>query len=72
MIDRCHDDLNAKARAIIDDAIAELFMLGMDSRDSAASMMAVQAMVRIDDPSAMEGVAAFATSLIVQEDGGGG
>lgn len=64
MADRTHSDLNAKVRAIVDDAIAELLMIGMDSRSAAATLMAIQAMVRIDDPSDIETVADFAADLL--------
>jgi len=47
--DRTHNDANARVRAIVDDAIAELLLLGMDGKDSAASLMAFQAALRIDD-----------------------
>jgi hypothetical protein len=64
MTDRRHDDSNAKVRAIIDDAIAELYLLGMESSDQAASLMAIQAIIRIDDPDVIAKVAKFATELI--------
>ena len=64
MNDRIHDDKNAKVRAIVDDAIAELLMVGMESSSAAASLMAIQAMLRIDDRSTMESVAKFALSLL--------
>jgi hypothetical protein len=48
MIDRCHNDVTAKVKAIVDDAIAELLLLGMESRDEAAFLMASQAFVRIE------------------------
>lgn len=63
-LDRTHGDTNAKARAIVDDAIAELLMLGMVSRSSAAAMMAIQAMCRIEDDEEQRTVADFANSLI--------
>lgn len=49
MEDRTHDDVGQKARAIIDNAIADLFLLGFESRDQAAQMMACQATLRIED-----------------------
>lgn len=71
MNDRTHDDTNAKVRAIVDDAIADLLMIGMASGSSAASLMAIQAMLRIDDPATMRTVAEFAASLIGDDEGGG-
>jgi hypothetical protein len=59
MIDRTHDDDNAKARAIIDDAIAELLLMGMESRDQAAAMMASQAVLRIQDNEVVKWVEGF-------------
>jgi hypothetical protein len=66
--DRTHTDKNAKVRAIVDDAIAELLMIGMESRSEAAALMAIQAMIRIDDEPVMESVAEFAASLIVHDE----
>jgi hypothetical protein len=40
MDDRKHDDDAAKVSAIVDDAIAELLLLPMESRDEAAALMA--------------------------------
>ena len=71
IIDRTHRDPNAIARAIIDDAIADLLLLGMADRNQAAAMMAIQAMCRIEDEGAQRTVAAFATSLIADDDEGG-
>ena len=59
MTDRTHDDINAKVRAIIDDAIAELFLCGMESRNEAAKMMACQAVLRIDDNEVVKEVERF-------------
>lgn len=64
MTDRTHGDLNAKVRAIVDDAIAELLRIGMESRSEAAALMAVQAMVRIEDEAKMAEIADFAASLV--------
>lgn len=69
MQERTHNDLNAKVRAIVDEAIAELLMLGMDGAESAAKLMAVQAIVRIDDPKGIAEIADFAESLIDREGG---
>ncbi|MFL0585830.1 hypothetical protein ACH0BU_04210 [Sphingomonas olei] len=71
MTDRTHADLNAKVRATIDDAIAELMILGMPDRDQAAALMAIQAMCRIQDGATQRTVTAFAASLIVDDDEGG-
>ena len=49
MEDRTHTDKSARVRAIVDDAIAELLLLGMESRSAAALLMAIQATIRIDD-----------------------
>lgn len=59
MNDRTHNDLNAKIRAIIDDAIAELYLVGLESRSSAATLMAIQATIRIEDPKDVESFAQF-------------
>lgn len=59
MTDRVHDDPNAKVRAIIDDAIAELYLIGMEGSSSAATLMAIQAIIRIDKPDDLETVARF-------------
>lgn len=63
MTDRRHNDTNATVRAIVDDAIAELLMLGMHGRDDAAYLMAMQAIVRVDDPEKVKRIARFATDL---------
>jgi hypothetical protein len=68
MDDRTHDDMNAKVRAIIDDAIAELYLLGMESRSQAASLMAIQAICRIDDDEDGVTVATFAAEMSVTDD----
>lgn len=64
MTDRTHDDLNAKVRAIVDDAIAELLLMGMKSRDDAAASMARQAILRIDDNEVCKEVARFARESV--------
>lgn len=64
MTDRTHDDPNAKVRAIIDDTLADLLMLGMDGPAQAAKLMAFQAIVRIHDPEIIAEVADFAESFI--------
>ena len=63
MSDRAHNDMNAKTRAIVDDAIAELYLLGMESREAAASLMAIQAIIRIEDPNGIAKIATFAAEL---------
>ena len=73
MNDRTHNDDQAKVRAIVDDAIAELLMTGMASRAHAAAGMAIQAMIRIDDEAEMASIAEFAASLIpIHDDDGAG
>jgi hypothetical protein len=66
--DRTHDDPNARVRAIVDDAIAELYLIGMESRSSAASLMAIQAIIRIDDPNDRAAVAKFAAEMSEPEE----
>lgn len=66
--DRTHDDPNHKVRAIVDDAIAELLLLGMKSRNEAAKMMACQAILRIDDNEVCKEVARFAADSVWDED----
>ena len=60
MNDRTHNDLGRKVQAIVDDAIAELLLLPMESRDEAAAMMACQAILRIEDNEIRRGVEQFA------------
>jgi hypothetical protein len=64
VIDRTHGDDNAKARAIVDDAIAELLLLGATDRNQAAAMMATQAALRIDDNEVMKWVEGFVHNCI--------
>jgi hypothetical protein len=64
MRDRTHDDPGAKVRAIIDDTLADLMMLGVESPVQAAKLMACQAIVRIHDPEVIAEVADFAESFI--------
>ncbi len=64
MNDRTHNDLNAKVRAIVDDAIAELVLLGVESRDAAAAMMACQAILRINDNEVRRTVEKFAADSV--------
>jgi hypothetical protein len=59
MSDRCHADDNFIARAIVDDAIAELLLLGANDRNQAAAMMATQAALRIQDNEMMKWTAGF-------------
>lgn len=67
MPDATHNDLNAKVRALIDDALAELVLLGLPSADEAASLMAIQSMIRIGDEAILCSVVEFANSLIDPE-----
>lgn len=64
MTDKRHSDLQAKTRAIIDDAIAELYLLGMNSADSAAQLMAIQSIIRIESNEARKAIAAFAEEMV--------
>jgi len=71
MIDRTHDDVGRKVAAIVDDAIADLLLLGTDSRDTAAALMACQAIGRIDDNEERRSVAKFAAESVWDFDGTG-
>lgn len=62
------DDLQIKTRLIIESAMAELKSIGMD-HDTAAALLAVQALIRIDSQAKLEEVAAFIRSL--QDTSGG-
>jgi hypothetical protein len=64
LIDRTHNDAGFKVRAIIDNALADLFQLGCNSRDAAATMMACQAIARIKDNEERRSVAQFAAELV--------
>ena len=64
MTDRTHDNTGLKIQAIVDDAIAELLLLGMESRDAAAFMMVCQAVVRIEDNEVRRQAAEFAAELV--------
>ena len=64
MQDRTHDDVGAKAKAIIDKAIADLFLLGMETRDAAAMLMACQATLRIKDNEIVKEVLQFVDDSI--------
>jgi hypothetical protein len=74
MIDRTHNDVALKVAAIVDDAIADLLLLGTASRDAAAALMACQAIVRIEDNEECRSVAKFAAESVWDFDdtGGGG
>jgi hypothetical protein len=56
---RTHNDVGAKVTAIVDDAIAELLLIGLDSRNAACFMMAAQAALRIDDNEKMKELEQF-------------
>ena len=64
MSDRNHNDPNQKVRVIVDDAIAELLLLGMRSQDAAAEMLACQAILRIDDNEVCKQVEKFAIESV--------
>ena len=76
MIDRTHDHKGPKVAAIVDDAIADLLLLGTASRDAAAALMACQAIARIEDNEERRSVAHFAAESVWDfddtEDGGAG
>jgi hypothetical protein len=63
-MDRTHKDPGAKVAAIVDDAIADLLLLGMDSKDSAAFMMAAQAVLRIDDNEKRRELEKYVSELV--------
>jgi hypothetical protein len=74
MIDRTHNYVALKVAAIVDDAIAELLLLdGVQSRDSAAEIMACLAIARIEDNEVRRGVEQFAIDSVwdVDDTGGG-
>ncbi len=65
MKDRAHNKLGAKVTAIVDDAIADLILLGgTESRDKACSLMACQAAIRINDNEVMKEVRQFVEESI--------
>jgi hypothetical protein len=64
MIDATHNNLNAKVRAHVDDALAELMLLGFETADDAASLMAIQSMIRIKDEQKLQQIVDFANSLV--------
>ncbi len=64
MTDRTHKEIGAKVSAIVDDAIAELLLLGVESRDQACSLMACQAAIRINDNEKMKEVRQFVDDSI--------
>ena len=72
MDDGNHNDPNQKVREIVDDAIAELLLLGMRSRDAAAEMLACQAILRIDDNEVCKRVEKFAIESVWDVDDTGG
>ncbi|UVI39242.1 hypothetical protein [Qipengyuania spongiae] len=72
MMDRTHDDIGLRVRSIVDDAIAELLLLGMESADHAAELMACRAIVRIKQPEKIAKVADYAESFIERDQPGRG
>ncbi|MCZ8320834.1 MAG: hypothetical protein O9296_04515 [Novosphingobium sp.] len=64
MIDATHNNLNAKVRAHVDDALAELMLLGFETADAAASLMALQSMICIKDEQKLQRIVDFANSLV--------
>jgi hypothetical protein len=74
MFDRTHNDVALKVAAIVDDALAELLLLeGVQSRDSAAELMACLAIARINDNEVRRAVERFAIDSVwdVDDTGGG-
>ena len=67
MTDRTHDDPNAKVRAIIDDTLADLVLLGVENADQAAKLLAYQAIVRVENPEIIGQIADFAESFIERD-----
>lgn len=72
-MDRTHNDPGAKVSAIVDDAIPDLLLLGMGSRDAAAFMMACQATLRIEDNEKRRELEKYVSELVwdVDDTGGG-
>lgn len=70
MRDRTHNDPSFKVAAIVDDAIAELLLLGTENRDQAVKLMACQAIVRVNEPKVIAEIADFAESFIERDAGG--
>ncbi|MBX7460814.1 hypothetical protein [Qipengyuania huizhouensis] len=64
MNDRTHDDVGAKVTAIVDDTLADLVMLGLESADLAAELLACQAIVRVKEPEIIGRIADYAESFI--------
>jgi hypothetical protein len=58
------EEAGRKIRAIIDDAIARLLQLPMESWDEAASMLACQAILRIEDNEKRRQVEQFAIDSV--------
>lgn len=52
-------DANAIVRAIVERALADLRAMGM-TPDNAAALLAVQGIVRLDDPEELAGIALLA------------
>lgn len=76
MTDRTHSDMGKKVAAIVDDAISDLLLLGMESRDAAAMMMACQATLRIEDNEKRRELEKYVSELVwdvddTEEQGGG-
>lgn len=61
------DYKQAKARDIVEDAISQLMALGM-TIDTAAALLVVQGMIRIESEKKKEEMAEFAASCLVDED----
>lgn len=63
--DRKHNSTGHKVSAIIDDALADLFLLdGVESRDAAAVLMACLATLRIEDNEKRREVERYAAESV--------
>ena len=64
MMDRTHNDKGQKVRAIIDNALSELVELGVETKDEAAFLMAIQAAIRIDSNDKMRQLETYVIELV--------
>jgi hypothetical protein len=64
MDDRTHDDDGTVVQAIVDGAITSLFLIGMESRDRAAQLLANMAILRIEDNEIRREVEQFAIESV--------
>lgn len=61
------NDLQAKARLIVEAAMAELTLIGA-SHDAAASLLAVQGCIRIESRTQLKELAEFVNGLLAERD----